>query len=102
MIPIAALSPPDASATAAALALLAEEGSVCVPWGGGCRQEMGYLPGRYDLALSTANLTRLVDLQPGDLTVTVEAGMTLAQLQSLLAEHGQFVALESPQPERET
>lgn len=102
MRPIAALTPPDASSIAATLALLAEEGGACVPWGGGCRQEMGFLPARYDVALSAANLTRLVDLQPGDLTVTAEAGMTLAHLQSLLAEHGQFVALESPYPQRET
>jgi len=100
--PCIAIAPQDRSETAGALKLASEAQAVVVPWGGGFRQGMGFLPTRYDVVLSTENLTRLVDLQPGDLTVTVEAGMTLRALQDLLSVHGQFVALESPAPQLET
>ncbi|HET6384397.1 MAG TPA: FAD-binding oxidoreductase [Armatimonadota bacterium] len=102
MRPAAAIAPLDRSAAAAALQAVAAECAVTVPWGGGVQQEMGYAPSRYDVALSTENMARLIDYQPGDLTVTVEGGATLAALQEILAQHGQFVALESRDPDRET
>lgn len=43
-----------------------------------------------DLILSTRGLRRLIDHAAADLTVTVEAGMTLAELQQILAEQGQW------------
>ena len=56
-------------------------------WGGGTHQGYG---GRLDpiVVLSTANLDKTVDFQPEDLTVTVEAGVRVADLESRLAEHG--------------
>jgi FAD/FMN-containing dehydrogenase len=40
--------------------------------------------------------------QPGDLTVGADAGLTVAALNAILAEHGQFVPLDVAQPERTT
>jgi glycolate oxidase FAD binding subunit len=57
---------------------------------------------RYDAALDLRGLSRIVAHNPADLTATVEAGVTMAALQSALAEHGQFVALGPPLPERAT
>ena len=56
-------------------------------WGGGTHQGYG---GRLDpvIVLSTANLNRVVDFQPEDLTVTVEAGVRVEDLEAHLAEHG--------------
>ena len=73
-----------------------------VPWGGGTRQELGYAPERYDLALSTESLDRITDYQPADLTVTAQAGVTISHLQETLAEHGQFLALDAARPDRQT
>ena len=101
-VPNVVIAPSDATAAARALAEIARAEAVCVPWGGGTQQSLGFIPAPYDLAISTANLTRVVDLQPGDLTVTVQAGMTLASVQELLGKHGQFVALESAHPDLET
>ena len=100
--PSIAIAPHEASSMALALKLACQEESVCVPWGGGLQQDLGFIPSRYDGAISTRSINRVVDYQPGDLTVTVEAGMTLAELQRVLFEHNQFVPLESPEPQRET
>ena len=37
-----------------------------------------------------------------DLTATVEAGITVSRLQEVLAEHGQFLAIDPPLPDRAT
>jgi len=72
------------------------------PWGGGCRQELGYAPERYDKALFIGNINRIVDYQPDDLTITVEAGMTVAGVQNVLAERNQRLPVEVPLPSQST
>jgi glycolate oxidase FAD binding subunit len=57
---------------------------------------LGNVPRRYDLALRTAKLDRVVEYEPADLTVTVEAGMTAGRLETLLGEHGQFLPIDAP------
>ena len=47
-------------------------------------------------ALSTAELDAIVEHNAGDLTAVVEAGVTLARLREVLAEHGQMLALDPP------
>ncbi len=80
----------------------AAPGAAVAPWGGGTRQALGYPLTRYDLALSTAKLTAITEYVPADLTVTVQAGMTIAQLQRVLALHGQALPLEVALPEQQT
>jgi len=52
--------------------------------------------GRERIELRTRGLDKLIDLSPGDLTVSVEAGMTIAALETLLAPHGIRVPLDPP------
>lgn len=47
-------------------------------------------------------LNRVLEHAPGDMTVTVEAGITLQSLQAQLAAHRQWLPIDSPQPERST
>lgn len=49
-----------------------------------------------DLPLSTARLDGVLQYEPNDLTVSVEAGMSWAALQAMLARNGQMVALDPP------
>ena len=77
-------------------------GQGIVPWGGGTRQHVGYPPERYDLAFSTECLDAITEYQPADLVVTAQAGVTVAQLQRTLAEHGQWLPLDIALPERQT
>lgn len=77
-------------------------GKAIAPWGGGTRQETGYAPERYDIALSTENLNAIVDYQPADLTVTVQAGVTLSALQAALANNRQWLPLDVALPDQQT
>ena len=70
--------------------------------GGGTQRSLGNPPRSYDLALDTRSLDRLIQYEPADLTVTVEAGMSLARLEEILAAEGQFLPLEAPCPSSAT
>ena len=73
-----------------------------IPRGGGTKLGWGNPPMRADVVLSTARLNRVVEHAWADLTVTVEAGCTIQNLQKTLAEHGQRLALDPLWPERAT
>lgn len=55
-----------------------------------------------DVTISTARLTRILQYEPRDLTVSVEAGMPYAELRRALAEHGQMIPLDPPFAENST
>lgn len=79
-----------------------ESGEAIVLWGGGTRIGIGEPPERYDVALDLRDLSGIVDHEPADLTVTVRAGTTIAELQAALAAHGQWWPVEVAHPERAT
>jgi D-lactate dehydrogenase (cytochrome) len=60
------------------------------------------LPTPAGVWVSTERMQRVMHYEPNDLTIKVEAGMTLAKLQQTLAEHGQMFPLDAPHPKRTT
>lgn len=54
------------------------------------------------MVVSTERLNRLIDHAVGDLTVTVEAGMRFAELQAILAQAGQGLAIDPTFPKQAT
>ena len=79
-----------------------QEGLAVAPWGGGTRIDLGNSIRRLDVV---ADLTRLNDVlqhNAADLTVTVEAGITLSDLRRTLASQGQFLALDAAMPDEAT
>src|SRR5712691_6599538 len=79
-----------------------EQHIAVTPVGHGAFLHIGGIPRRYGLALVLQRLNRIVDYQPADMTVTVEAGMTLARLQETLGENGQWLPIDPPSPEQAT
>ncbi|MCD8487543.1 MAG: FAD-binding oxidoreductase [Desertifilum sp.] len=73
-----------------------------LPCGQGSKLHWGGFAQGVDLVLSTQRLNRLIDHAIGDLTVTVEAGMSFAELQHRLHEAGQFLAFDPAYPETAT
>lgn len=63
-----------------------------LPWGAGVHQGIGN-PVFPDAVVSTAGLNRVVKWEPDDLTLIVEAGVTLGAIDELLAEHSQTAGL---------
>ena len=88
-------TPEDVGAT---LAAANDAGAAVIPFGGGTQMHLGMPPERYDLALDLRRLDRVIEYEPADLTVTVEAGVRLAELQRVLAQHGQWLPLDPPLP----
>lgn len=77
-------------------------GLAVIPRGGGTKMEWGNRQARADVILSTARLNRVIEHPWADLTVSVEAGCTMAKLQEALAKHGQRLALDALWPKRAT
>lgn len=74
-------------------------------WGGLVTNPPGDSPQSIDrplLVVSTERLNQLIEHAIGDLTVTVEAGMRFADLQNILTQAGQFLAIDPSFPEQAT
>ena len=71
-----------------------------IPAGAGTKLGIGNLPQKLDVVLATTRLNGVVEYEPADLTVTVEAGIRFAALQSVLAQHQQYLALDPPYADR--
>jgi glycolate oxidase FAD binding subunit len=70
--------------------------------GAGTKQDWGGSVPRStaDIVLSTARLNTVIAHRHGDLTATVEAGATLADVNRTLAQHGQWIPLDPPWADR--
>lgn len=78
-------------------ALRSTSGTV-IPVGGGTKTGWAAAGEPADLLISTGGLDRVVEYAPGDLVVVAQAGVRLADLQAQLAEQGQLLALDPPEP----
>jgi glycolate oxidase FAD binding subunit len=67
-----------------------------LPRGGGTKMALGNPPDRADILLSLELLNQVVEHEPQDLTVTVQAAMPLADLQQHLRRAGQYLPLNPP------
>lgn len=70
------------------------------PVGGRTQTHWGGPAERVDMLLDLSAMDRVLDYQPADMTVTVQAGCTVTGLQARLAEHRQFLPVDpalSPQ-----
>ncbi|NJK59166.1 MAG: FAD-binding oxidoreductase [Oscillatoriales cyanobacterium SM2_1_8] len=92
------------STAALAAAVRAAQGHPIAPVGAGTKAHWGgqLQSDRPVVTLSTLKLNRVVAWAAADLTVTVEAGMLLADLQRELASQGQFIPLDPPFADRAT
>jgi glycolate dehydrogenase FAD-binding subunit len=90
------LAPASAAELAEAVHAADQDGQAVAPVGGGTQLELGMPPAKLDVVSDTTSLDRVVEYEPADLTITVEAGIRFSRLQSLLAEQGQFLALDPP------
>jgi glycolate oxidase FAD binding subunit len=77
-------------------------GNAIYPQGGRTSLEYGGVPRRPGVAIDTTGISRLIDYPFADMTITVEAGVTLAALGSILAEKHQRVLVDAPDPDRAT
>lgn len=86
--------PVSAQEAAGVLRLAQQHGLAVAPRGGGTKMGRGNIPRRVDLLLSTARLDRVLEHAAGDLVVRVEAGARLTDVQQVLIQAGQWLALD--------
>jgi len=94
--------PSSAAHVSETLVFARERGLAVVPCGNGTHLQVGSPPDRYDLALSLRRMTRVIAHEAADMTVTVEAGVTLAALADVLAATGQWLPFDPPDRDRVT
>lgn len=100
--PLAAVFPGSVDEVAACVAAAADGGVAVIPWGGGTAMDVGAPPTAVGIVLALSRLSALVEHEPGDLTATVGAGMTVGTLQTALRERGQWLSLDPPDADRAT
>ena len=67
------------------------------PAGGLTSFDYGSLRARADVRLSSLKLNRVIDYPADDMTITVEAGLRLSELQKILAVQNQYLPVDPPQ-----
>jgi len=67
-----------------------------LPLGSRSKCELGMSPERYDIAMDMTAMREIAHYDPGDLTLSVDAGMPLRELEIYLKEKGQFLPLAVP------
>lgn len=94
--------PPTTEQLAAAIAQAYRHKWRVLPCGSGSKITWGGLAKGVDIVISTESINQLIEHAVGDLTVTVEAGMKFSRLQEILADAGQFLALDPSVPNSAT
>ena len=80
----------------------AAEGQALYPLGGRTLLDIGLPPTRPGLGVDLRGLSQIIDYPARDMTITVQAGITLAELQALLATENQRLPIDVPRPEQAT
>ena len=70
--------------------------------GSGTKFGWGAVPAPFDVLLDVSRVNRILDHRAGDLTVSVEAGARLGDVNELLRQRGQWLALDPPFAEAAT
>ncbi|HEY6307736.1 MAG TPA: FAD-binding oxidoreductase [Candidatus Angelobacter sp.] len=102
MIPAAVVAPGSVEEVAAVLAFANSHDLVVAPAGGCTQQDIGGVPERIDILLSTARLSGIEHYDPGDLTIGIKAGTPFARAQRELAEHQQWLPCDAANLDRAT
>lgn len=98
LIPKVVVQPRSPEEARQIISLGQKESQAIVFRGGGTKMRLGQVPHRMDLVLSTRHLKRVMDLDGENLTITLEAGMRLSEIQERLSREGSgyFIPLDPP------
>jgi glycolate oxidase FAD binding subunit len=96
VIPGWVVAPRSVEALGRVVALASDERLGVVPRGSGSAMALGHPVRRADVVLDLKDLNEIVEYNPDDLTVTVQAGVTLGGLAARLSPRGQSLPLDPP------
>jgi glycolate oxidase FAD binding subunit len=96
VVPAFAASPASTEEASALLRAAAAHGLAVVPRGAGTGLGWGAPPSSCDLAVDTRLMDQVIEHAAGDLVARAQAGVTIGQLASVLAEARQQLAVDAP------
>ena len=96
VVPSAVARPASSAEVVEIVHFAKSEKLALIPCGNCTKLGIGMPPARYDIALDMTGLDQIAYYDPDDLTLSVDAGMNLAQLEDALAQQQQFVPLAVP------
>ncbi|MEW6271592.1 MAG: FAD-binding oxidoreductase, partial [Thermodesulfobacteriota bacterium] len=102
LVPARVVRPVSLGAARDAVRNAARAGEALVASGRGRHLAVGGAPQRLDVLLTLDRLDRVREHAAADMTVTAEAGCTLAALDATLATVGQWLPLDPPAPDATT
>lgn len=80
----------------------ADDGTALYPLGGRTMLGLGHSPTRPGIGVDLSGLTQVIDYPARDMTVTVQAGITVAALQALLGRENQRLPIDVAHADRAT
>jgi glycolate oxidase FAD binding subunit len=95
-------APRDEPGVAEVIAAAYQSQTPIYPQGGETSLDYGPRSPRPGICLSLAQMTRVLDYPSDDMTVTVEPGLTLAEINRHLAQKRQWLPIDAPQAARAT
>ncbi|HKW65266.1 MAG TPA: FAD-binding oxidoreductase [Candidatus Acidoferrum sp.] len=96
VVPSAVAKPTSAEQVAEIVRFAALEKLALIPCGNRTKLEIGMPPSSYDVALDMTGLHQIAHYDPGDLTVSVDAGANFNDLAAPLYKQKQFLPLSVP------
>ncbi len=96
VIPSFVAAPASTEEVSALVRAAASAGLAVVPRGAGTGLSWGSPPSRCDLVVDLRAMNQVLEHASGDLVARVQAGTTIAELASVLAQAGQQLALDVP------
>jgi len=96
------VTPASADEIAAVLRIANEFQLSVMPVGGATRLSIGTIPDHIDIALSTSRLNQVESYDPGDLTIGLAAGVSIAEVEKLVASNQQVLPLDVARAENAT
>lgn len=100
--PMPVVRPTSAAEVGDAVRGCAAEGTAIYPVGGGTMLDYGLPPARPGLAIELRELDKVIDFPASDMTITVEAGITIARLAEITRAEGLQLPIDVPEPQRAT
>jgi glycolate oxidase FAD binding subunit len=100
--PLAVVRPHTVGDLCARVRRAAAAGTALYPVGGGTMLDYGLPPTKPGEAVDLRGLDRVIDYPARDMTITVQAGITIERLRDTLKAEGQQLPVDVPFPERAT
>ena len=96
LVPSAIVRPASAEEVAEVVQLAVRDKLAVLPVGARSKCELGMAPQQYDIAIDMTGLRGIAHYDAGDLTLSVDAGIPLRELEIYLKKKGQFLPLAVP------